>query len=56
MADVVVNLEHVVRIVQAPGSNFVSVVLRDGTFVDIWEHGTDHDALMAAVGSVRVAV
>lgn len=53
-AEVVLNIDFLVRIVQAPGSNFVHVVLRDGSFAEIWEHGTDHEQLMAAIDGLEV--
>ena len=54
-ADVVVNVAHISRIVHGPGSDFVYVVLRDGTFVELWAHATDHHQLLAAIGEMEAA-
>jgi hypothetical protein len=55
-AEVVVNVDHVVRIVQAPGATLVQAVLVDGSFVEVSAGSRDHDRLLEAIGHEPEAV
>jgi hypothetical protein len=54
-SDVVVNVAYVVRIVEVAGTDFVHVVLVDGSTVEISANTKDHHRLLEAIGQMEVA-